>query len=171
MTQLYSVHHHDGVPGTTIEEAAVGAFAEALLAPDAKNGVNLDAAKRRMIFIRHPEHAIFHWAIFHAGGRTCASSAALGDHCQLLRLLLAWSGDSFGPGLELEFVGNHADGFGGAGLSRHGGDYTSKIGPRGSPFGIRLRRFADQLGPGLLSHDVIPNARAFTSGRRDLARA
>src|SRR5436309_11275041 len=61
------VHHDDGVPRTAIEEAAVGAFAKALLTADAENRVNLDAAKRRTVFIWDPEHAVLDRAVFHAG--------------------------------------------------------------------------------------------------------
>ncbi len=113
------IDHHDGVPRTTIEEAAVRPFAEALLAPDAKDGVNLDAAKRWMILVRHPKHAIFHRAILDARGRTRAPSAALCDDRKLFRLLLTWRGEALGPGFRLEFVGNHPDSFGGTGYGRH----------------------------------------------------
>src|SRR5260370_15279080 len=44
-----SVHHDDGVPWAAIQEAAVGTLAEALLAPDALEGVNLDASERRIV--------------------------------------------------------------------------------------------------------------------------
>ena len=48
------VHHDDGVPRTAVEEAAIGAFAEALFATDAEDGIDLDAAKGRMVFVRDP---------------------------------------------------------------------------------------------------------------------
>src|SRR5438552_400928 len=63
-----------------IEEASILPFADALLAGDAENRINLNAPKRRMEFILHPEHAGFHRAIFNAGGRPGATSAALGNY-------------------------------------------------------------------------------------------
>src|SRR5258708_19426651 len=83
------IHHHDGVPRAAIEEAAVGAFAEALLAADALDRVNLDAPERRIVLIRHPEHAIFHGTVFHAGRRSSATGAALRNDSKFLRLFLA----------------------------------------------------------------------------------
>ena len=59
--------HLDGVPRAAIQEGAIGAFASALLAADAGLGVNLDAAKRRVIFVGDPIHAIFDGAVGHAG--------------------------------------------------------------------------------------------------------
>src|SRR3984957_12594136 len=52
------IDHHDRVPGAAVEECAVGAFAEALLAADTQDGIDCDAAKRRGVFVRHPEHAV-----------------------------------------------------------------------------------------------------------------
>src|SRR4029077_586079 len=75
---LHGVHHDDGVPWAAIEETAVGALAEAFLAADAQNRVNLDSPKRRTILVRHPEHAVFHRAILHAGRRSRAAGAAFG---------------------------------------------------------------------------------------------
>ena len=121
---LGGIHHDDRVPRTAVQEAAVGTFAEAFLATDAKNGIDLDAPKRRMVFVGHPEHAVFHRTILDASGRTGASGATLGNHRQFLRLLLPRSGETFRLRFKLLLVGNHADGFGGAGCRRHGGDYT-----------------------------------------------
>ena len=59
--------HDDSVPWAAVEETAVGAFAEALLASDAKDGIDLDAPEGRIVFVRHPEHAIFYGTIFHTG--------------------------------------------------------------------------------------------------------
>src|SRR6267143_2936548 len=44
---LGNIDHNDGVPRAAIQEAAVRALAEALLAPDALEGVDLDAPERR----------------------------------------------------------------------------------------------------------------------------
>ena len=109
------IDHHNGVPGTAIQEAAVRAFAEALLAADTENGVNRDAADGRAVFVRHPEHAVFHRTILDACRGAGASGAAFRDDGEFLRLLLARSGQAFGPGFRLHLVGDHADGFGGAG--------------------------------------------------------
>src|SRR6267143_1244777 len=82
------IDHDDGVPRTAIKEAAIGALAKALLAADAENRVNLDAAKRRTVLIRHPEHAVLDRAVLHAGRRAGAAGAAFGDDGEFLRLLL-----------------------------------------------------------------------------------
>src|ERR1700722_6057118 len=63
---LNCIHHPDGVPRTAIQKATVRTLAEALLAADAQDGIDCDAAKRRAVFVRHPEHAVFHRTIFHA---------------------------------------------------------------------------------------------------------
>src|SRR4051812_5234711 len=101
-----SVDHDDGVPRTAVEEGAVRAFAGALLAADAEDGIDLYASERRMILVRHPEHAVFDGAIFHAGGRAGAARAALGDNGQLFRLLLARRREALGAGLVLQLVGD-----------------------------------------------------------------
>src|SRR4029077_10106204 len=105
----------DRVPGAAVEEAAVGAFAQALLAADTKDGVDGDATERRMIFVGYPEHAIFHRAVFDACGRTSASGAAFGDHGQFFGLFLAWGGEAFGSRFKFLIVGNHPDRFGRSG--------------------------------------------------------
>src|SRR5437868_1353756 len=122
---LNRVHHHDRVPRTAVEEASVRAFAEALLASDTKNRVDLDSAEWWMVFVRNPEHAIFHGAIFHAGRRTRAPGAALGNDRQLLWFLLARRQEPFGFGFEFELVGHHPGGFQGVRFSSHGTDYTA----------------------------------------------
>src|SRR5260370_6484245 len=71
------IHHHDGVPRAAIEEAAVGAFAEALLAADALDRVNLDAPERRIVLIRQPRHASFHGTVLHAGRGLSPTRATL----------------------------------------------------------------------------------------------
>ena len=86
------VDHGDRIPGAAIQEAAIWSFAQTLLAADAQDGINCDAAEGRIIFVWHPEHAVFDGAIFDAGGRTRASCAAFGDHRQLFRFLLARRG-------------------------------------------------------------------------------
>src|SRR5437899_49464 len=73
------IHHRDGIPRAAIEEASIRPFADALLAADAENRINLNAPKRRMVLVRHPEHAVFHRAIFDAGRRPGAAGATLGD--------------------------------------------------------------------------------------------
>jgi hypothetical protein len=115
-----NVHHYDGIPGAAVEETAVRSLAQALLAPNAEDRIYLDAAKRRMIFIRHPKHAIFHRTIFHTCGGTRATRAALGDHSKFFRFFLAWRGDSLGARLMLQCVGDHPDDASGFGLASHG---------------------------------------------------
>src|ERR1700727_985440 len=121
---LNRVDHCNGVPGAAVEEATVGAFAQAFLAADAEDRVDLNAAERRIVLVGHPEHAVFHRAIFHAGWRARASGAALGNDRQLLRLLFARGGEAFRLRFKLELVGNHPNGLSGAGCRRHGGDYN-----------------------------------------------
>jgi hypothetical protein len=118
---FHGIDHDDRVPGTTIEEAAVRPLAQAFLAADAENGIDRDAAKRRMIFVRHPEHAVFHRTIFNARRRAGASGAALGDDGQLFGLFLARSGQTLRSGFELLVVRNHPNGLGGTGYGRHAG--------------------------------------------------
>src|SRR5713101_1887859 len=88
------IDHDDGVPRAAIQEAADGALTEALLTADALDGVNLDAPERRIVLVRHPEHAIFHRAVLHARRRSRATGAALRDYGQFFGLLLAAGGDS-----------------------------------------------------------------------------
>ena len=121
---LNRIDHGDRVPRTTVEETSVWTFAQAFLAADAQDRIDLDAAKRRMIFVRHPEHAIFDWAIFHAGGRSGATGAAFGNDRQLFRFLLARSREALRLRFKLELVGNHPNGFGCAGYRRHAGIIT-----------------------------------------------
>jgi len=116
---LNRVDHNDGVPGAAVEEAAVRTFAEALLAADAKNGIDRDTPEWCAVFIRHPEHAVFDGTIFHASRRPGASRAALGNDRQFLWLLLSRRGKAFGSRFGLHLVWNHADSFGGAGCRRH----------------------------------------------------
>ena len=101
-------HHDDGIPGAAVEETAVGAFAEALLTTDAKNGINLNAAEGRIILVGDPEHAVFDGAILDAGGRASAAGAALGDDREFFGFLLAGSSNALRARFVLELVGNHA---------------------------------------------------------------
>src|SRR5712671_597869 len=82
---LGNIHHDDGVPRAAIQEAAVRTFTEALLAPDALEGVNLDAPERRVVFVRHPEHAVFHRTVLDASRRSRAAGAALRNNGKFLR--------------------------------------------------------------------------------------
>jgi len=123
---LSCIHHRDGVPRAAIEEAAVRTLAQALLAADTKNGVDCDAAEWRMVLVGHPKHAVFDRTIFDARGRAGASRAALRDHRQFLRLLLSRGGEAFRLRFKLLLVGNHSNGFSGAGCRRHARDYNAK---------------------------------------------
>src|SRR5438445_10360904 len=60
------IHHHDRVPGAPIQERAVRAVAGALLATDTQNWDYLAAAKRRVVLIRNPEHAVLDRAVLPA---------------------------------------------------------------------------------------------------------
>src|SRR6266850_995139 len=114
------VHHDDGVPRTAIEKAAVRALAQTFLAADAKNRDNLDAAKRRTVLVRHPEHAVLDRAVLDAGRRSRAPGAAFRDDGEFFRFLLARGGDSLGAGFKLLLVGHHSGGFDDYLLRGHG---------------------------------------------------
>ena len=73
-------NHIDGVPRAAFEERAVGAFAGAQLAADAEQWIDDNAAKRGVVFVRRPIHAIRNRTVLDAGGRTGASRAAFIDH-------------------------------------------------------------------------------------------
>src|SRR5215470_11347918 len=118
-----SVHHDDGVPGAAVQEAAVRALAETLLATDAKDRINLNAAEGRVVFVGNPEHAIFDGAVFDASGRAGAAGAAFGDDCKFFGLFLARRGDAFRTGLVLQLVRDHPRRFH-FGWRGHGTDYT-----------------------------------------------
>src|SRR5215471_1512376 len=125
------VDHSNGIPGAAIEEAAVWAFADALLASDAKDGVDLNAAKGWMVLIGHPEHAVFDRAVLDAGRRAGASGTALGDYCQFFGLFLPRRSKALGFRFKLELVGDHSDGPGRSPrCGRHGRNYSVKNGGR-----------------------------------------
>ena len=88
---IFRRHHLNGVPGAAVEKRTIWTFAYALLASNTKVGINFDATKRRVILVRHPEHARFDGAIFNASGGTRAASATISRNCQNARLLFASS--------------------------------------------------------------------------------
>ena len=82
-------NHFNRIPRTAVEEGAVRAFARALLATNAKVGIDFDAAEGWVIFVRDPKHAGFDWAVFDAGRGAGAASAAVGGDGEDARPLLA----------------------------------------------------------------------------------
>ena len=70
-------NHVNGVPRAAFKERAVRAFAGAQLASDAQQGIDDDAAKRGVVLIRRPIHAICNRAVLDASRRAGASRAAL----------------------------------------------------------------------------------------------
>ena len=82
-------NHFNRIPRTAVEEGAVRTFARALLATNAKVGIDFDAAEGWVIFVRDPKHAGFDWAVFDAGRGAGAASAAVGGDGEDARLLLA----------------------------------------------------------------------------------
>jgi hypothetical protein len=86
---IVSWDHLNGVPGATVKKSAVWSFADAFLTADAQVRINLDAAKGGVIFVGHPEHAGFDWAVFYASWRTRAARAAIGGDRKYSRSLLA----------------------------------------------------------------------------------
>src|ERR1035441_8315821 len=99
---LFYSYHFYGVPGAAIEKSAVGTLTGALFAADAEDRIDLNTTERQMVLIGHPVHAIRHRAIGHAGRRSGAARAALGDNRKFLRPLLAWSSDPLGLWLHLD---------------------------------------------------------------------
>src|SRR5215467_7917930 len=63
-----------------------------------------------MVLVRHPEHAIFYWAILHTGRRPSTPRTALRDNGELFWLLLARGGNAFGARLVLQFLGHKSRG-------------------------------------------------------------
>src|SRR5882724_3194328 len=153
---LANIHHDDGVPRASIQETSVRPLAHAFLPPDAEDWVHLDAAKRQMILIRHPKHAIFHRAIFHTCGRTRATRAAFGDHRKFFRFFLTRGSDPLGTRLVLQCVGDHPGDASGFGLGSHGRiiaslsaicNNHSEVEPRFSVSDRWLRRLFAQAMP------------------------
>ena len=118
------IDHYNRIPGTAVEEASVRPFADAFFTANAKYGVDLNSAERRVVFIRNPEHAIFHRTILHASRRPCATGAAFRNDRQLFRFLFSRSQKPLGLGFKLKLVGHHSGGFQGVCFSRHATDYT-----------------------------------------------
>src|SRR5919108_3327385 len=83
-------HHDDGVPGAAVEEAPVGTLTEALLATDAKNRINLNAAEGRMDFVGNPEHAVFDGTILDTGGGNGAAPAGVGGEWGVFLFFFLW---------------------------------------------------------------------------------
>jgi ketosteroid isomerase-like protein len=75
-----NVDHDNCIPWAAIEESALRAFTDALFAADTEYGIDFDAAEWRMVRVFDPKHAVFDGAVFHAGGRTSATGAALSNY-------------------------------------------------------------------------------------------
>src|ERR1700732_3902162 len=75
--KLRKRNHVNGVPRAAFEERAVRTFAGAQLASDAKQGIDDDAAKRGVVLIRRPIHAIRNGAVLDASRRAGAARATL----------------------------------------------------------------------------------------------
>ena len=86
---VFRWYHLDSIPGATIEERTVRAFAGAFLAPDAEVGIDLDTPERGMILVGNPEHTSLNRTVFNAGRRSRAAGAAICGDGQDARLLLA----------------------------------------------------------------------------------
>ena len=82
-------NHFNSIPGTAVEECAVGSFADAFLAADTEVRINFDPAKRWVIVVRDPEHAGFDRTVLDTGRRTRAAGAAIGSDGQNTWPLLA----------------------------------------------------------------------------------
>jgi len=113
------IDHHNRIPGTAVEEASVRPFAEAFLAANTENGVDLNSAERWMIFVRNPEHAILYRTIFHASRRPGATGAAFSNDGQLFRFLFSRRQKPLGFWFKFELVGHHSRRFQGVRFSSH----------------------------------------------------
>lgn len=82
-------HHLDRIPGTTIKESAIRAFADTFLATDTEIWIDFDAPEWRMVLVGYPEHARFNRAVLDAGRRTGAARAAVSRYSKYARFLLA----------------------------------------------------------------------------------
>jgi len=66
--ELCKRHHVNRIPRATFEESSVRTFAGAQFAPDAKQGIDNNTPKRRMVLVRGPVHAIGDRTIIDTGG-------------------------------------------------------------------------------------------------------
>jgi hypothetical protein len=87
--ELGKWNHIDGIPRTAFQKRAIGSLTSAKFAPDAKQGINDNTSKRRMIEVRRPIHAVRHRAVLDARRRSGTPRAALIDHGKNVRLALA----------------------------------------------------------------------------------
>jgi len=86
---VVSRHHLDRIPWTTIEKRAVRTFTRTLLAADTEVRIDFDSSKRRVVLIRHPEHARFDRTVLDTCRRTGATGAAVGGDRQDARPLFS----------------------------------------------------------------------------------
>src|SRR5207248_11703506 len=77
--RIVSRNHFDRIPRTTIKECSVRSLARALLTSNTEIRIDFDSSKRRMIFVRNPEHAGFDGAVLNASRRARATRAAIGS--------------------------------------------------------------------------------------------
>src|SRR5216684_1320715 len=101
---VFDGHHLDGIPGAAIQKRAIRPFADALLAANAQERIDFDAAEGTVFLIRHPIHAIRHRAIRYARGRSRATRAALGNDRKFLGTLLPGCGNALRFGLHFHHV-------------------------------------------------------------------
>jgi hypothetical protein len=86
---FFDRHHLNRIPRTAFEESPIRPFAGAELAANTEVRVNFYAASRRVIWVWHPEHTGFDWAVLNADRGTRAASAVIQYHSYYLRLLLS----------------------------------------------------------------------------------
>jgi hypothetical protein len=82
-------YHVDSIPRAAFQERTIGPFAGAKLATNAKQGINNNSSKRRMVLIEGPKHAICNGTILDAGGRPRTPRAIFIDHGKNVRLAFA----------------------------------------------------------------------------------
>src|SRR5262249_4081586 len=121
------IHHHDRVPWTAIQKTAVWAFADALLATDTQNRIHLNAAKREMILVRHPEHTILNRTVFNTGWRSCTSRTALPNDRKFFGFFLARRRNPFRTRLVLQRFGHQSFSLDDFRIARHGPSLWSRL--------------------------------------------
>jgi hypothetical protein len=79
-------HHINRVPRAPLQKRSIRPLAGTKLAPDAQKRIHQNPPKRRMVPIRHPEHAICDRTILHASRGPRAPRTHLVDHRHDMRL-------------------------------------------------------------------------------------
>jgi len=74
--KLRQRHHVNRIPRAAFQERAIRTLTGTEFAPDAKQGIDDNTPKRRMILVRRPIHAVGNRAVLDTCWRPCATRAA-----------------------------------------------------------------------------------------------